>query len=144
MSVQASGRSSRDASKTIGIRRLTMLRPDAQPDRLASASDPRGVIDSRTVEKPARIGFVQQCQHAKLDSMKREPTTKGRAPKMTSATTSKRRFIAVRLTDDELAMLREVSARMHTRSIDLATAAVRLAFDPKHQQLIRDLLDKQV
>jgi len=50
----------------------------------------------------------------------------------------------VRLTDDELATLREVSARMHTRSIDLATAAVRLAFDPKHQQLIRDLLDKQV
>lgn len=121
-----------------------MLRPGAQPDRLAPAGNSRGVTDSRTVDKHARVGFDQQYQHAKLDSIKRGPATKGRAPKMASATTSKRRFIAVRLTDDELATLREVSARMHTRSIDLATAAVRLAFDPKHQQLIRDLLDKQV
>ena len=92
-----------------------MLRPGAQPARLAPAGNSRGVTDSRTVDKHARVGFDQQYQHAKLDSIKRGPATKGRAPKMASATTSKRRFIAVRLTDDELATLREVSARMHAQ-----------------------------
>jgi hypothetical protein len=38
---------------------------------------------------------------------------------MAEATTAKRRYIAVRLTDEELAMMREVAARLHTRSIDL-------------------------
>ena len=59
---------------------------------------------------------------------------------MAEATTAKRRYIAVRLTDEELAMMREVAARLHTRSIDLATVAVRLCLNAKMQDLVGRLL----
>ena len=55
---------------------------------------------------------------------------------------SKRKLIAVRLTDDELAQTRELAGKYHTLSTDIFTLAIRAAL--KDEKYLRQLLDRVV
>jgi hypothetical protein len=55
---------------------------------------------------------------------------------------SKRKQIAVRLTDSELARARELAGKYHTRSTDIFTLAIRAALND--EKFLRQLLDRNV
>jgi hypothetical protein len=55
---------------------------------------------------------------------------------------SRRKQIAVRLTDDELARARELAGKYHTLSTDIFTLAIRAALND--EKYLRQLLDRTV